>query len=178
MWFQRLTFCALQGSLWTHVLGPASDFSARTLARPWYLATMEALWHPQCTMTPLRPTLTFAEMIPSCPAVLNDLLELCFQVLWCHVQKHDGFRKWQNHKMISCDWNLQSNADIWQPPIFGVTLWSHNRMAPNDWPRCAWVHHVQPDLINVVCSVSVPQILSGVIPWVVHPTVKISLITS
>eukprot|EP00435_Cladocopium_sp_Y103_P075195 s26_g54.t3 len=25
------------------------------------------------------PTLTFAEMIPSCPAVLNDLLELCFQ---------------------------------------------------------------------------------------------------
>eukprot|EP00438_Fugacium_kawagutii_P032948 Skav236610 [mRNA] locus=scaffold3553:49806:64132:- [translate_table: standard] len=25
------------------------------------------------------PTLTFAEMIPNCPAVLNDLLELCFQ---------------------------------------------------------------------------------------------------
>ncbi|CAK9090115.1 unnamed protein product [Durusdinium trenchii] len=26
------------------------------------------------------PTLTFAEMIPNCPPVLNDLLELCFQV--------------------------------------------------------------------------------------------------
>lgn len=47
-------------------------------------ADVEAMQAPYAQMSlgqlPISlPTLSFAEMIPNCPAVLNDLLELCFQ---------------------------------------------------------------------------------------------------
>ena len=66
-----------------------------------------------------RPTLSFAEMIPNCPAVLNDLLELCFQVgnhgqdfLVCNKSNlfffhSDDFFLWK-------DWVKRSNMEIIQ----------------------------------------------------------------